>query len=568
VRSRTPRRALPHRRSPPARRRGFPALSLLVPALLACGDPAVLGPADQAPNLDGGPGDALPAPRDAGSFALQPSSDEPLVLTTSSPRAFARFELDRDGGYRGTVQVTARDLPPGVTASVVRVPPALPGGVVALSLHDDGAPPAQGRFDDATLVAEPGGGGDPGLRQTAPLTLVLRDDPGEPDLTYGPAGDGPLTVDGGVDLDETTAGEAALLPAGGLLVPITGTDPGGDRVPALVRVTPDGRGLDPRFGDDGRLGPPTDADYVESLSVALEPAGETAIWVHETTWLHRALRVTLSAGTVTGNLGRDRTDVSASVGNARRVVFARGDGPTHAFIPSAIFVYARDDRMVRRDAWAEIGRYPATTEFFDPEVVAPLSDGGALVGGHDAKNESVEVHRLGPDGQLDRSYGQGGIANFGSRAAATLLALILGPDPGDDGAVPPTVVVTQDGDLWDAIRRLTPDGARDDGFGSSGRIERPPGLTGPVGGMVRDPDDGTLIAWFPGDDATPPRLARWSWDGSWDRGFGRGGVVRLDDDVGWRVTSVHPDPARDRILLVLAGDGAGQPHVRVRSIWR
>ena len=131
------------------------------------------------------------------------------------------------------------------------------------------------------------------------------------------------------------------------------------------------------------------------------------------------------------------------------------------------------------------------------------------------------VLRLRPDGSLDRGFGRGGVATFGTARGDAAYDVAVQPD----GRI---VVAGSGGEGADVtVVRLRRDGAIDRGFGVRGRAAVDLGGI-EIGNAVAHQRDGRIVvagATTEGDDMAVVRLNR---DGTPDRRFGRRGRVLID----------------------------------------
>jgi uncharacterized delta-60 repeat protein len=168
------------------------------------------------------------------------------------------------------------------------------------------------------------------------------------------------------------------------------------------------------------------------------------------------------------------------------------------------------------------------TEF---TAMARQPDGGLILGAN-RQNRRGEtegaIERRGPRGNLDPSFGRGGIV-----AADSAHGLLVGGDGG-------ILFATLTGNSCRAgseLRRLTPGGGPDPHFGVGGTTAEVPI---DVEELAFAPDGGILLAGHGlegpcGHDLTPHgelALARLRPDGSLDPTFGRGGIVLAGRDLG------------------------------------
>ena len=112
------------------------------------------------------------------------------------------------------------------------------------------------------------------------------------------------------------------------------------------------------------------------------------------------------------------------------------------------------------------------SEFGEAGAVAVEADGDILLAGdrladHEGKSQCVQVVRLEPDGSLDPSFGEGGVATLFCGADEEVV-LSVGPT-----STGPVVAIGNDFEI--AVAKLRSDGSRDGSFGRHGRFEMPYG---------------------------------------------------------------------------------------------
>ena len=146
-----------------------------------------------------------------------------------------------------------------------------------------------------------------------------------------------------------------------------------------------------------------------------------------------------------------------------------------------------------------------------------LQPDGRIVAAADVSGDFAVVRYL-PDGSLDPSFGTGGVA-----------AIDLGGfDAADAVALQPDGRIVAAGISWPAgavVVRFDSDGSVDTGFGAGGRVDVPfAGGGGQLWKVVVQPDGKLVVV---GSSGMPSRfaIARLLPDGSLDPGFGDGGTV-------------------------------------------
>jgi len=268
---------------------------------------------------------------------------------------------------------------------------------------------------------------------------------------------------------------------------------------ALARYTPDGK-LDPGFGSSGTV--TTDIggiDYVNA--VALQPdgriiaVGQITVFSSPPIYDFALARYTPD-GKLDPSFGRGgivRTDVGG-IDNARAV----------ALQP--------DGRIV---------------------VVGSTGPSGG---------EDYAVARYAPDGNLDPSFGRGGIVRTDVGGIDDARAVALQPDG--------RIVVA-----GTVLARYTPDGTLDASFGSGGVVKTPGSLL--PGAVAFQPDDKVVMGGSTRQGGGDFVVARYAPDGKLDPSFG-GGTVTTDiggSDSRIQAIALQPD---GRIVVA----GIGRPGCR------
>ncbi len=148
------------------------------------------------------------------------------------------------------------------------------------------------------------------------------------------------------------------------------------------------------------------------------------------------------------------------------------------------------------------------------EQIVIQSDGKILV----SLSSGGQVARLNPDGTLDETFGTDGIATIAGDSGGTLLAVLPG---GQISAA-----------FGRMVARLNPDGSLDTSFGTDGQIAA----------LAIQPDGKILLSFA---SQTGLAVARYNADGSPDTSFGSDGIA-----------SVSPGVESSTSSFALAGDGS------------
>lgn len=336
------------------------------------------------------------------------------------------------------------------------------------------------------------------------IVARLRAD-GTPDPTFGTRGDGTVLADFNGGFDEAFAvavqGDGRIVVAG-----LAAVGPNkAERDWAVARFLPDGR-LDPAFGGgDGRatLSLSTgDGGFDESArAVALQPDGRIV------------LAGTAPASNPGGSVGyQDLAVARLNADGSPDITFGEPT-PVAGRRTGARRIALGGDERATGLAIDTAGGSPAANPHFGRIVLAAQDELADT-------DRSFLVVAVEPDGDLDPTFGAGGMAPGGGGgagyAATGAAAVVITPG----GAVVAAGYGSIDGSTAaeDVIlRRFTPDGASDPAFGSGGTVTVP--LAANAADRANDlrlaPDGGLLVAGFVADAGT---------------GGGRGAVLRLRPD--------------------------------------
>lgn len=173
-------------------------------------------------------------------------------------------------------------------------------------------------------------------------------------------------------------------------------------------------------------------------------------------------------------------------------------------------------------------------------------DGRYLVAGSAPDFEDA-VARYLPDGSPDPSWGGDGVVSLPGPLNASATDIALQPD----GRV---VVAGSSGSLVAYAARLLPDGGIDPDFGTGGIAILP---TKDAAAVAVQPDGKIVVAGQIGDPRRDVALVRLEANGSFDMGFGTGGVVQSDLQDDDRATAVLVQPDGRIALLAFSGVGPG-----------
>ncbi|MBD3163184.1 MAG: hypothetical protein GF346_12035, partial [Candidatus Eisenbacteria bacterium] len=151
-------------------------------------------------------------------------------------------------------------------------------------------------------------------------------------------------------------------------------------------------------------------------------------------------------------------------------------------------------------------------------AVATQADGKVLLAGLAQSPEEAYVVRFDAAGNLDESFGTGGVAYTGIYSAGAGVDIAVQPD----GRI---LVATHDSsDFENVLVRFDTSGQVDTGFGSSG-VARPGVLSVEGGVAVAVQEDGKILLGSTDLAVNEDYVARFDSGGALDSGFGSGGLA-------------------------------------------
>ena len=394
--------------------------------------------------------------------------------------------------------------------------------------------------------------------------------PGTLDLSFG--GDGLVATDFG-QTDE--AYDVAVFEGGSVLAVGETVGPEGGFF-ALARYAPDGD-LDASFGEGGRVRTSfeaLDSRFIGSRAqaVAVQPDGRLVVAGGTGAGTEFALARYLPSGALDpdfGDGGLVLTDLGGSVGGTTAFdVLLQPDGRVVAvgiwdlritavrFGPDGTLDPTFGDGGVAR---VDLGA-PAIAW-----SAALLGDGRVVVAGD--SDMDVVVLRLGVDGALDPTFGDGGVVrfNFDEDGAGQLLrsnetAQAVALTPGGGVVVAGWVVPAAEESNSDVLLlRLTEAGTLDPSFGDGGVVTADVEFSDFVYSLAVQPDGRSVVSGSTLGDALQVRFLA---DGSRDVSFGEGGVVRTDyGDIGDTANAVTLDG--DGRIVTAGSTGGPEENIAV-----
>lgn len=340
------------------------------------------------------------------------------------------------------------------------------------------------------------------------LTLLSRlGADGSPDPTFGSGGAETLQL----GTDGSVAQAVAIQPDGRIV--LTGDAVVGGVTELLVaRLAPNGS-LDPSFGNGGVVRAPIGAAPDEGRAVAVDQTGRIVV-----------------AGSATDSMGHDEV----------MVVRLNPDGS----FDSTFGLFGTPGVFLR-----QVGGTGGTSDAYG---LALQTSGEITIAGSSASGGQQEalVARLTPDGVLDRSFAGDGFVTqqFGGGAMPSSIALAVALQT--DGKIVITGFATDSsGKEQLMVARLAPTGALDPTFGSAGavatQLANGPAPFSAGDGVAIQPNGRIVIG---GTLSGGVFAARLNIDGSFDAGFGSGGMTINAPAAG-------PTPGADVNAMALQGDG-------------
>jgi uncharacterized delta-60 repeat protein len=510
-------------------------------------------PATADGGTDLGSGDASgppdPGTPDAGVPTLDAAAPASARIVAGQSGT-VNVDVVRGGGFTDPVRVFVNGLPSGVTVDPVTVPPGQTSGTLTFHAAASAAlGPVALSVDFAAAGVAP---------KSLALSLLVQGSPGSPDVTFGPAPGGKVTLQSGPSINIGPHGLAVQADGSIVLCGNVETAPLWYAA-ALIRLTSVG-GYDASFGSGGVVlansaGSTTDVCWslqpAPSGALAIagfqgSPGSSHAFMVGQLTSAG-ALDPTFGAGTgfVTTPFGS--TDAKAyglvMLPDGALVLAGFGGGGT------ALARYLADGRL--DTAFGSNGTIVTTIPGAGAASSLSVSSSGRLLATVDFPTSFLVVGYTAA-GRLDTSYGAGGQAaiDVGGQHKSTATAALAGPD--DELIVAGTAKgVTGDADV--AVVRLTASGQPDGAFGTGGwTMAHFEAGDSAVHSARRQSDGAILVAGqTPTAGGTAPTVLRFLSDGALDRSFGAGGRAALDAGAIAQAVAVD-DLGRIVVATVLA----------------
>lgn len=514
----------------------------LVAALAACGG----GGGDSSvptgsPTSGSDPGTQPPP---AASFTLALSSQKALILQGTSVDVEAT--VVRSAGFDGAIELAVSGLPNGVSAA----PVSIAQGATTATLTLSAGPGAPHSLPTDALVKGTSGA----VSAQQGVTVTVRGPAGSVDTSFADGGKDVVPVDASDDY-----AQAMVVQGDGKVVVAGWGNTSIGYAFELVRLQRDG-GLDPTFGNGGKVMTKIGNGYAEANAMALQADGKILV-----------------AGSLDNNgksfaLARYNTDGSldASFGNAGIVITSFGSQSDEAF---AIAVQA-DGKIVlgghalsaTRGLDFALARYEAngaldTTFGTGGLVLEPIKVGNVRDSIYALALQTIDgqqkivaaggegdftLARFNADGSRDVNFGFGETpaGEFGSVIGAARAITISADGTKID-------VAGHVGHDW-AVLQLDANGVTDQSFGAGGRVITKMSTTNwdEAQAIVRQADGKLVVGgWvYAGNSSSGDFVvARYNTDGTLDAGFGNAGVT---------VTPVAPGTKADegRAIVLQADD--------------
>jgi uncharacterized delta-60 repeat protein len=342
-----------------------------------------------------------------------------------------------------------------------------------------------------------------------------------------------------------------------------GTVSGADVTDVIVHCeTPTApSGLDPTFGDGGRVSTPVGGNG-HGEAVVIQPGGGivTAGWRATPAGNAFALTRHGEAGQLDSTFGTDgiaTTDLGGDDDEAFDAALTPDGGIVAVGRTDAAGVQQTEFGIVRYrpDGTTDPGfgtggivRTDVLGGGDQANAVAVQPDGKIVVAGFALRagiDGDFALVRYNPDGSLDASFGAGGVVTTDlGTSGDDARAIVIQPD----GRI--VVAGTADEDV--ALARYLPDGTLDSGFGQGGSTITDFGSEDVAGGVALTPAGEILIAGFTlgGGINRDFLLARYHTDGSLETTFGDHGAVKTDIGGGDDFAENLAVDAQGRIVLV------------------
>jgi uncharacterized delta-60 repeat protein len=337
--------------------------------------------------------------------------------------------------------------------------------------------------------------------------------------------------------------------------------------PLEDRLAPAAGDLDPTFGNGGKLTAPLQGVADTVSEVAVQPDGKFVLAGETTSFDFAITRLNPdgSPDTSFGTGGSTAIDFrgASDFANAQTIqpdgkivlagsAFVGNGADGSALIDMAVTRLTADGQL---DGTFDAGKVliPVAGRQAIATAVATQPDGAVVVAGSaydPITGQSVAVvARLTADGQLDPTFGTGGVTTFQVGASNSLEAVAIQPD--GRIVVVGTTGATREpgGDL--VVARLRADGQLDPAFGTGGTAVVDFGGAD-SGSVVAIQSDGRIVVG--GQTGNLFAAARLNADGSPDSTFGTGGKTTLD--VGG-TAQVNAAVIQSDGKILLGGDSGG-----------
>jgi uncharacterized delta-60 repeat protein len=296
---------------------------------------------------------------------------------------------------------------------------------------------------------------------------------------------------------------------------------------ALVRYNNDGS-LDTTFGNGGKV-ITTIENRSEGQSLAIQTDGKIILGGYSDWYINLARYNTDgSLDTTFGTGGIVITDVFGFYSDRCKSVAIQSDGKivvggyaNHNNYDLRHFVVIRYNNDGSLDTSFGINGI-VIGGLGNCESLRIQNDGKILLGG--STDFSFALERYNSDGSLDNTFGIGGkvTTTFQNNCLGNSMEL-----QSDGKIVIGGSCGLPSGDFTFTLARYLSDGSLDDSFGTNGIVSTPTGISSRGNSVVIQNDGKILLAGDSKDSSNPFNfaLARYNSDGTFDTGFGSGGLI-------------------------------------------
>jgi uncharacterized delta-60 repeat protein len=483
------------------------------------------------------------------------------VRVVRGQSATVEVSVQRLGGFGGAVAIQASSVPPGgVTVNPVTIAPSDTTATLAVQASSS-AP-----LGTVSLVVFAGSYGVGVSNEQQTVTLVLQDAPGTQDYTFGaPSMSGRVSVSLGTGDQGVGAGGLQVAPSGAIVIcGHAQTDQAKSSV-ALAQLGADGT-FDQTFGTSGIVLGNSAMSFADSCNAMFVRAGGGVTLAGFDTPGDAGTKDVMIARYRPGGLPDQNTDGGGYVTTpidspADSIAYGLLPGADMFFLASG--AAARGAIVVR---YAQHGEWDTTYGTNGVATVGPgqstalwlasQSSGNVLVA---VTSTTFRIVRLTPAGTIDPLFANNGVATAGDAAARTAAVLVdlkdrvfaVGTATGPSGFQDTAVV------------RLTESGEVDPSYGSGGLASAPFGGDSFVSAAVLQDDGAVVVAGQTRGQGFS--VIRFSADGALDTAFGNGGRAPLD--VNGAAQAIALDDLGRILVAGVAGADDASDGIVVYRLW-